>query len=124
MSSRQNRAAVIDSAAISLSGLCLLHCLALPLMSTTLPIVGIWAEAEWLHKSFVIAALPFSLLALTSKRVSWPIGMLIVTGYGLLFAGAFVEALHDFETQLTVFGGLTLAVGHTLRWRAIQSSGH
>ncbi len=124
MAGVSNRAAVIDGAAISLSGLCLLHCLALPLMSTTLPIVGIWAEAEWLHKSFVIAALPFSLLALTSKRINWPTGLFIVSGIGLLFAGGFVEAWHDYETELTVIGGLALAAGHALHWRGVQKSGH
>lgn len=107
---------MIDGSAIALSGLCLLHCLALPLLSAILPIAGVWAEAEWLHKAFVIAALPFSLIGLSSKRVSVPIGILIASGFGLLLAGAFVEALHDFETQLTVAGGLLLASGHALRW--------
>ena len=121
MTNRTPRAAAIDGTAISLSGLCLLHCLALPLLSTTLPIVGIWAEAEWLHKTFVVAALPFSLIALASNRISWPAGLMIGSGFGFLAAGAFVEAWHDYETQLTVIGGVLLAAGHALRWRGAHS---
>lgn len=120
---RTPRAAAIDGTAITLSGLCLLHCLALPLLSTALPIVGIWAEAEWLHKTFVVAALPFSLMALASSRITWPTGLMIVSGFGFLVAGAFVEAWHDYETQLTVIGGLLLAAGHALRWRRAHSAG-
>ena len=120
--SRTPRAAAIDGTAITLSGLCLLHCLALPLLSTALPIVGIWAEAEWLHKTFVVAALPFSLLALTSNRITWPAGLMIVCGFGLLVSGAFVEAWHDYETQLTVLGVILLAAGHALRWRRAHVS--
>lgn len=116
MAGRTSGAAVVDGSAIALSGLCLLHCLALPLLSAFLPIAGVWAEAEWLHKAFVIAALPFSLIGLSSKRITIPIGTLIASGIGLLLIGAFVESLHDYETQLTVAGGLLLATGHALRW--------
>lgn len=114
---------MIDGSAIALSGLCLLHCLALPLMSAILPIAGVWAEAEWLHKAFVIAALPFSLIGLSSKQITMPVGLLIVSGIGLLFAGAFVEWLHDYETHLTVAGGLLLAAGHALRWSNVSAHG-
>lgn len=111
------RAAAIDGTAITLSGLCLLHCLALPLLSTVLPMAGVWAEAEWLHRTFVIAALPFAILALASKQITWLSGLLIISGFALLASGAFVEAWHDFETELTVIGGVLLAAGHATRWR-------
>lgn len=110
------RAATVDGSAIALSGLCLIHCLLLPVLSATLPIAGALGEAEWLHKAFIVAALPFALIALTSKQIRPATALLIVTGFGLLAAGAFIEALHDFETQLTVAGAMTLALGHILRW--------
>lgn len=122
MAGRISGAAAIDGTAISLSGLCLIHCLALPIMSTALPIVGIWAEAEWLHKAFVVAALPFSAIALSSRVLNWRSGLLIIFGFLSLFAGAFVEALHDYEVELTVLGGLMLASGHMLRWRLAHSA--
>ncbi len=124
MAVRNSGAAAIDGTAITLSGLCLIHCLALPLLSASLPIVGAWAEAEWLHKTFVVAALPFSLMALLAKGTSWIVRGLIISGLSLLIAGAFVEALHDYETQLTVLGGLALATGHILRWVGGHRGGH
>lgn len=115
---------MIDGPAIALSSLCLIHCLALPILSASLPIAGVWAEAEWLHKAFVIAALPFSLIGLTSKRVNFAARAMIVTGFSLLVGAAFVEALHDYETQLTVVGGLLLAGGHGMRWLKTSRADH
>ena len=37
----KNAAALFDVSAIALSGLCLLHCLALPLLAALLPLFGI-----------------------------------------------------------------------------------
>lgn len=111
------RAAAIDGVAISLSSLCLIHCLILPILSASLPsIVGMWAEAEWLHKSFVVAALPFAGLALASRHAKMGIRVLIVSGLTFLVAAAFYEPLHDHEVLLTVIGGVLLASGHALRW--------
>lgn len=118
------RAAAIDGVAISLSGLCLIHCLALPVVSAVLPVAGSWAEIEWIHKAFVVAALPFSLLALASERATGIIGGLIASGFVLLAAAAFAEPLHDHETALTLLGALLLASGHALRWSRSYPSSH
>jgi MerC mercury resistance protein len=117
MATRAHKAATIDGLAISLSGLCLVHCLVLPILSASLPIVGMWAEAEWLHKAFVVAAFPLSLLRLSSTAANTAVTALIVSGLWLLVAGAFVEPMHDFETLLTVLGGTMLAAGHALGWK-------
>ena len=55
-------------------------------------------------------------MALASKQTSLIAGALIVVGFSLLVAGAFVEVLHDYETLLTVAGALVLATGHVVRW--------
>ncbi len=123
MVTRTLKAATVDGLAISLSGLCLVHCLILPILSASLPIVGLWAEVEWLHKAFVVAALPFSLLALGSARVNGVIGGLIASGFLILAGAAFLEPLHDYETALTLVGGLMLASGHGLAWRRAHVSG-
>ncbi len=108
-----------DAAAISLSGLCLIHCLVLPLLAAFVPVLGVYAEMEWVHKGLVIAAAPISLFALTRTepgggRIGF--GVLMALGLGLLVTGAFVEALHDYEVQLTVAGALTLSIAHLFRW--------
>ena len=121
--STPSRSVVIDAPAIAFSGLCFIHCLILPVISAGLPSLGVLAEAEWLHKGFVFAALPFSLIALASKQTSLIAGGLIVVGFSLLVAGAFVEALHDYETMLTVAGAIVLASGHVFRWVRANAPG-
>lgn len=123
MATRTLKAATVDGFAISLSGLCLVHCLVLPLLSAALPIAGVWAEAEWLHKAFVVAAIPFSLIRLTSPLANAAVAGLIVSGLWLLAGAAFVEQLHDLETPLTVLGGTLLAAGHALGWRRAHMAG-
>lgn len=123
MATRILKAATADGLAISLSGLCLVHCLVLPLLSAALPIAGTWAEAEWLHKTFVVAAFPFSLIRLTSPAANAAVAALIVSGLWLLAGAAFVEQLHDLETPLTVLGAIMLSSGHLLGWRRDHAAG-
>ena len=123
MRTTPSRAAAIDAPAIAFSSLCFIHCMILPVLSASLPSLGVLAEAEWLHKAFVIGALPFSLIALGSKRTNLIAGALIVVGFSLLVAGAFIEALHDYETLLTVMGAIVLASGHVFRWLRANTSG-
>ncbi|MEO0465572.1 MAG: MerC domain-containing protein [Pseudomonadota bacterium] len=113
---RANTALSFDSAALGLSGLCLIHCLALPLMAAALPALASVAEAEWLHKAFVVAALPVSLVAMARGGGAVFTGLALV-GLALLLAGAFAEPLHDYETALTVAGALILSAAHLWRWR-------
>ncbi|MCP2679255.1 MerC domain-containing protein [Maricaulaceae bacterium NA33B04] len=113
------RSASFDVAAISLSGLCVIHCLALPLASAALPVAGVLAEAEWVHKALVLAAWPISGIAIwrsLSMRALWPFSAAAGTGLIVLTAAAFVEALHDHETALTVAGAVILASAHVWRW--------
>mgnify|MGYP006265997723 FL=1 len=109
----------IDTSAIGLSFLCLIHCLALPLVSVALPLAGTMAEAEWVHQVLVLIALPITAFALLrssvgSARPDFVFPALL--GLGLLLAGAFVEPFHDRERLLTVAGALSLAAAHARRW--------
>jgi len=114
-----------DAVAISLSGLCLIHCLALPVLAGSLPLLAIWAEAEWMHMAFVVLAAPVSLWTLSRPpRESLPKTALILalTGCGLLISG--VAAIDDaLETLLTVAGGLSLAAAHLINWRRRSGAG-
>lgn len=108
-----------DGVAISLSGLCLAHCLALPVLAVTLPFLGVFAEAEWVHWLFVALAVPASTLALLASGSwrSWPLLAGAILGLALMIAGAAGWPDHDLETLLTVAGGLALATVHALNWR-------
>lgn len=107
-----------DTVAIGLSGLCLAHCLALPIFASLLPIAGAWAEAVWVHWLFVGIAAPVSLgtFLLPKKQAPRLIG-LATLGLVLLVAGAAEFPTHESETMLSVMGGLLLAAAHLLNWR-------
>lgn len=109
-----------DAFAIGLSGLCLIHCLALPIAASLLPLAGAWAEAPWVHWAFALTATPVSLWALTRRRAAAPLA-LGLAGLGLLFMGAAGLPDHASETTVTVAGGLALTLAHILNWR---SHGH
>ena len=90
-----------DFAAIGLSFLCMIHCLALPVAASLLPLFGAFAEAPWVHWAFAATAAPIAAWTLTRPdahgRREWP--------------------SHELETPVTVSGGLMLAVAHLLNWR-------
>lgn len=114
-----NKNAALDFTAISLSALCIIHCLALPFLIAALPVMGVFAGPA-VHKALVLLALPITAFAIF-RSFSSPGGMLFTVGalcgLGLLVAGAFVEALHDYEVTLTVIGAIVLVLSHLWRLR-------
>ena len=109
----------VDTSAIGLSTLCLIHCLALPVIGAFLPLAGVVAEAEWIHQVLVLMAFPITVFAITRHgaakvRLSFIVPALV--GLSLLLAAGFVEALHDYETWLTTAGAVLLASAHLWRW--------
>lgn len=117
----------LDSWAVTISGLCIVHCLALPVAALWLPLAGSIAEVEWIHKLLVLIAIPVSSLAFLRRGLvasSKRIVALAATGFGLMLAAAFIRALHDFETVLTVSGALMVACAHIWRWKRHRHYGH
>lgn len=118
--------ALLDAGALALSSLCLLHCLALPLLAAALPLFGAWAQAEWVHLLFVAIALPLTGYALwrADRRHRLPVMAWTVAGLGLglLLAGALELPSHAWETPLTVTGSLLLAATHV--WNARRRHRH
>lgn len=115
-----------DGLAMSLSGLCLVHCLALPVLALSLPIIGVLSDAEWVHWMFVALAVPASMLAFLtgSGRRSWSLIGLAAIGLGLLVGGAAGWPDHAGETAVTVAGGLVLASVHWVNWRRTRHVHH
>ncbi len=118
--------ALLDAGALALSSLCLLHCLALPLLGAALPLFGAWAQAEWVHLLFVAIALPLTGYALwrADRRHRLPVMAWTAAGLGLglLLAGALELPSHAWETPLTVTGSLLLAATHV--WNARRRHRH
>jgi len=106
--------ASVDTAGLTLSALCVIHCLVLPILATTLPLIGVLAENEWIHKVLVLMAVPVA-LSLISSKIGLITRGLAILGVSLLVGSAFLEALHDFETRLTVMGAILLGLAHLLR---------
>ena len=53
----------LDGAAVALSALCLIHCLALPIVVAGLPFLAQFAEGH-LHLQMLVVVLPLSVVAL------------------------------------------------------------
>lgn len=111
---------VFDASAIGLSGLCLLHCLALPVLAAFLPVFAAWAEAEWVHLLWVVLAAPLAGVALwrshRSRRLPRALWMLAIAGLGALAAGACGWPREVWETPATVAGSAMLAGAHVWNW--------
>ena len=115
----------VDATAVTLSGLCVMHCLALPVLAAFLPVLGQVSEAEWIHKVFVLIAIPLSLGAAFQSKPGKGRSIffgLAILGLSIMLAAAFVHELHEIEAVLTVIGASCLALAHIWRWK--HHAGH
>jgi hypothetical protein len=104
----------IDRVGISLSSLCILHCLLLPMLATILPFFGVISEIEWVHKSLVLFAIPAAMTLILS-RTRFHILAFASLGLILIVSAAFWKPFHDLEVVLTVIGASLLCAAHMLR---------
>jgi MerC mercury resistance protein len=107
----------LDLAAVGLSGLCLIHCLALPLFIAGLPFLAQYSDGH-LHAQLLIVVLPLSILALGLGYRRHRIRRIVVggsLGMLLLIIGATVAHARlgiTADRLFTIAGALTLAVSH------------
>jgi len=106
-----------DRAATALSGLCILHCLALPLLASVAPIFSVAAEAEWVHIVFASLAAVVSMSVPLRDASARGLGFVGPAGLGVAFlvAGIFADEFGADETVLTVIGGVLVAFAHIRR---------
>jgi len=123
----KNIIALSDKLAISLSFLCTIHCLALPLLLVMLPSLAALPLAdEAFHLWMVIAVIPVSAYALTmgcTKHKRYHLLLIGGIGLALLIAASFLG--HDllgetWEKTLTISGAVVIAAGHVLNYRLCQ----
>jgi hypothetical protein len=117
----------LDGAAIGLSGLCLLHCLALPFFVGVLPMLMPFAESH-LHAQMLYFAVPLSVIAVGigySRHRSPRVIVAAAAGLALLIVGATVAhgSLGILADRLfTVSGSVVLAAAHL--WNGLLSRRH
>ena len=112
-----NHPGLLDNAAVALSGICLLHCLTLPLLIAVLPFIGQIDNGHF-HYQMLLVALPVSAIAFAlgyrrhqvkSVAVWGTIGMLL-----LVFGGTGVHSSFGLiaDRAVTVSAALILALAH------------
>ncbi len=104
-----------DSWGIFCSGLCLIHCLATPLLiaSGSLGVLAMLISSEWVHKLLLLPVFLFIVLSFPSAykqhRHHMP-GLLAVSSLlGLIIA---ITYGHEFEIVLTVIAASILMFAH------------
>lgn len=111
--------------AIGASGLCLVHCLALPVIIAALPVAsGLSAASEALHIWILAFAVPTSLIALgfgAKQSGQWGLVAGGVVGLSLLFFGLWFEDISSLAVMFTIAGSALLVLSHLLNWRMRRS---
>lgn len=113
------REAVLHRVGMALSGLCLVHCLLLPLLLLTAVPTG-WLESEWFHAALIAP------VVLVSGPALWRAGGaragVLVAALAALVGALFV-ASETLETGLTVAGALSLLAAHWTMLRQRKAHG-
>lgn len=127
-----------DRIAITLSGICVIHCIAFPIIASLIPLFsttilhGHAMHDFWFHHFILLFILPFSLIAIIAgyqrHKQFLPV---VITSIGLtvlvttsLFAGELISnhiIPHQGETILTLIGGIIHAAGHFMNLTATTS---
>lgn len=119
---------LLDRTAVVLSGLCLMHCLMLPLLTAVLPILGQFGEGH-LHLQMLFVVLPISLVAFTlgfRRHDNAAIVIGGIVGLTLLAVGGTIAHHHIgivADRTLTVVGSLVLAIAHYQNSRLSRHAG-
>ena len=123
-----SRIAVLDRFSIGFSTLCLLHCLAVPVLVSVVPVFATFALAdERFHLALVALVVPTSVFALCLGCRLHKSRRILICG----FAGVFVLVVAAIlggqhlgeigETVLTVLGASVVALAHWFNFRACRA---
>ena len=122
---------LFDRIAIILSSICVIHCIALPIIASLTPLFAVTLHHGnnlhefWFHYFILIFILPFSILAIIlGYRHHRQILPAVIAAVGLsilvftsIFAGTLISNQiipHEGETWLTLSGGIVHAIGHIM----------
>ena len=116
----------MDGAAVLLSALCMLHCLALPLMVAGLPLLAQFSESH-LHLQMLVIIVPLSVIALglgfRHHRIT---GVLWLGFAGLMFLFFGATVAHEVygeavDRVATILGSVILAVAHYINFKGTRA---
>lgn len=108
---------------MGLSALCLVHCLALPWLLTSLPVILQAAlpealrDTEWLHVALILPVLLVSGPVLLSGHSGWRQAGIVLAGFAALIGGLLAGS-ETVEQTLTISGAGLLMAAHAMRLRA------
>ena len=110
------------------SGVCLVHCAALPLLAIALPAAAVLLDPQlhhrfhWLMLALAIPASAFAFVLGTLRHRRWIWPAVGVAGLSLMtFAVIEDDPAGDLarEVVLTLAGATIVAIAHVLNWRAL-----
>jgi hypothetical protein len=115
-----------DFAGMTAAFLCLVHCLAMPLLLAAFPLLGLAGDGEALHDALLLGAAAPALLALVPgylrhrEAAAVSLGL---AGLGMFLLAAFLAAPRwgeSAETAITVLGSILLLSAHLRNRRCRQ----
>ena len=107
-----------DFAGMAASALCLLHCLAMPLLLAAFPLLGLAGDGEALHDALLLGATVPALLALVPgylRHREVAAASLGLAGLGMFVLAAFLVAPRwgeSAETAIVILGSILLFSAH------------
>jgi len=115
-----------DRIAITLSSICVIHCIAFPIIASLIPIFsttirhGHAMHEFWFHHFILLFIFPFSLIAIVAgyQRHKQFLPVVIIFA-GILISNNIIP--HQSETVLTLIGGIIHAAGHFMNLTATTS---
>lgn len=123
----------LDLTGVSLSAVCVAHCLLFPVLLAAAPLLtpglaeALGASHAW-HFGLLAIAAPVSLVALgwsvRASHARWPVLAMGVFGLTLMAIGALHLSSQLVETIITLSGVIVLATAHLINWRAQARAGH
>jgi hypothetical protein len=101
---------------LGLSTLCMIHCLALPVIFSLLPSLPLsgWLH-EWTHPLFIALILPTLIAALRRSEHDIKVRMYLFSGFGVVVLGFGLGHYllgESWESGLTIAGSVLLVIGH------------
>ncbi|SDI51690.1 MerC domain-containing protein [Mucilaginibacter sp. P25] len=119
----------LDNIGITASTLCAIHCAVVPLLFTSLPLVGLgflanaWVEWGMIIFALVIGVYSIGLSYRRTHRRSVPLFML-VSGFVIIMGGHAFTTTGKYEAMIVPVGGLLIAAAHYINYRYTGACNH